>query len=52
MIAKEENHWHEPKNAKAKALKGKEYYGFFWKGMPDLNFDNQEVRDEIKKIGW
>jgi len=27
------------------------YYGFFWKGMPDLNFDNQQVREEIYKIG-
>ena len=23
------------------------YYGFFWRGMPDLNFDNQKVRDEF-----
>jgi glycosidase len=27
------------------------YYGFFWGGMPDLNFDNQKVRDEFKDIG-
>lgn len=27
------------------------YYGFFWGGMPDLNFDNPEVREEIYKIG-
>ncbi len=27
------------------------YYGFFWGGMPDLNFDNPEVRAEIMKIG-
>lgn len=27
------------------------YYGFFWNGMPDLNFDNQKVRDEFKDIG-
>lgn len=27
------------------------YYGFFWKGMPDLNFDNKKVREEIYKIG-
>jgi len=26
------------------------YYGFFWKGMPDLNFDNPKVREEIYKI--
>jgi alpha-amylase len=51
LIAKEENHWHEPIKATTKALKGKEYYGFFWHEMPDLNFDNQDVREEIKKIG-
>ncbi len=27
------------------------YYGFFWGGMPDLNFDNPKVRDEFKDIG-
>ncbi|HHL53323.1 MAG TPA: alpha-amylase [Flammeovirgaceae bacterium] len=27
------------------------YYGFFWGGMPDLNYDNPAVREEIKKIG-
>ncbi|MBP8086505.1 MAG: hypothetical protein KAY48_04395 [Saprospiraceae bacterium] len=27
------------------------YYGFFWKGMPDLNFDHAPVREEIYKIG-
>ncbi|MEP6792942.1 MAG: alpha-amylase family glycosyl hydrolase [Saprospiraceae bacterium] len=27
------------------------YYGFFWKGMPDLNFDNPKVRKEVYKIG-
>ncbi|MFD2512321.1 alpha-amylase family glycosyl hydrolase [Pontibacter locisalis] len=27
------------------------YYGFFWGGMPDLNFDNPKVRQEAYKIG-
>jgi glycosidase len=27
------------------------YYGFFWGGMPDLNFDNQKVMDEFVDIG-
>lgn len=27
------------------------YLGIFWGGMPDLNFDNQEVRDEMNDIG-
>jgi glycosidase len=26
------------------------YYAIFWEGMPDLNFDNKEVREEMKKI--
>ncbi|MGB9856812.1 MAG: alpha-amylase family glycosyl hydrolase [Dictyoglomaceae bacterium] len=26
------------------------YYGFFWSGMPDLNYDEKRVRDEVKKI--
>jgi alpha-amylase len=27
------------------------YYGFFWAGMPDLNFDNPDVRAEFVDIG-
>uniref|UniRef100_UPI0035948A72 alpha-amylase family glycosyl hydrolase n=1 Tax=Aquiflexum sp. TaxID=1872584 RepID=UPI0035948A72 len=27
------------------------YYGFFYGGMPDLNFDNPKVREEIYEIG-
>ena len=27
------------------------YYGFFYKGMPDLNFDNAKVRSEVFEIG-
>jgi alpha-amylase len=27
------------------------YYGVFWGGMPDLNFDNPEVRETYKDIG-
>ncbi|CAM2999901.1 alpha-amylase family glycosyl hydrolase [Paenibacillus sediminis] len=31
---------------------GKDHYlGIFWEGMPDMNFDNPEVRAEFKKIG-
>ncbi|WP_088043078.1 alpha-amylase family glycosyl hydrolase [Bacillus sp. EAC] len=30
---------------------GKQYYhAFFWEGMPDLNLDNENVRNEIYKI--
>lgn len=28
-----------------------QYYGFFWGGMPDLNFDNPKVRQEFTDIG-
>ena len=37
--------WHE--------VEGQEelYYGFFWGGMPDLNYDHQPVRDTIYAIG-
>lgn len=27
------------------------YYGLFWEGMPDLNYDSPEVRAEMKKVG-
>lgn len=27
------------------------FYGFFWKGMPDLNFDSRQVREEVYAIG-
>ncbi len=27
------------------------YYGYFWGGMPDLNFDNPKVKEEIFEIG-
>jgi alpha-amylase len=26
------------------------YYALFWEGMPDLNFDNKDVREEMKKV--
>lgn len=37
--------WHDP------GLGEDYYYGFFWGGMPDLNFDNRKVQDEIFEIG-
>jgi glycosidase len=37
--------WHQWDNEKDR------YYAFFWKGMPDLNFDNPAVREETFKIG-
>mgnify|MGYP006203352897 CR=1 FL=1 len=26
------------------------YYGVFWHGMPDLNYDHAPVREEAKKV--
>ena len=37
--------WHDA------AGNSESYYGFFWGGMPDLNFDNAAVRQEIFRIG-
>jgi glycosidase len=37
--------WHDPE------IGEDFYYGFFWGGMPDLNFDNQKLREEIYDIG-
>ncbi|MCS5489099.1 alpha-amylase family glycosyl hydrolase [Algoriphagus limi] len=37
--------WHDP------GFGEDYYYGFFWGGMPDLNFDNPKVREEIYEIG-
>jgi glycosidase len=33
------------------ALNGGAYKGVFWDQMPDLNFDNPKVREEVGKIG-
>lgn len=30
---------------------GAHYLGTFWEGMPDLNYDNPEVRKEIEDVG-
>jgi alpha-amylase len=41
----EVNPWHA-----ATGPGGEKYYGLFWGGMPDLNFDNRKVRQEIYDI--
>jgi len=43
-------HWHAVRDSKGKPMPGSKYYGFFWWDMPDLNFENQKVRQEIFKI--
>ena len=40
--------WHKVDSGNIQAGR---YYGFFWRGMPDLNYDNPEVRKEIIKYG-
>ncbi|MCK8487336.1 alpha-amylase family glycosyl hydrolase [Paenibacillus sp. MBLB2552] len=37
------NPWH--------SVRGDHYLGIFWEGMPDLNFDNPEVRKEMTETG-
>lgn len=36
---------------KGNKIKNEKYYGFFWKGMPDLNYDFPLVRSEIINAG-
>jgi alpha-amylase len=43
--------WFFPMDNSGKQLGNQKYYGFFWKGMPDLNFDNRETRDAVIEIG-
>ena len=47
----ERNPWHTVRGA-AYRNDGptEQYYGMFWSGMPDLNFDHQPVRDEFFTI--
>ncbi|GAB4028243.1 alpha-amylase family glycosyl hydrolase [Spirosoma gilvum] len=42
----ERSPWHSVPGAKYP----EKYYGMFWQGMPDLNFDHRPVRDEVFKI--
>ncbi|MEZ0607378.1 alpha-amylase family glycosyl hydrolase [Fibrella sp. WM1] len=49
----ERNPWHYPPTADKAARHNpntEQYYGMFWSGMPDLNFDHQPMREEIYKI--
>lgn len=45
--------WGQPWNASSKSWHQKNgawFYGLFWSGMPDLNFRNAQVREEMKRI--
>ncbi|NUQ21589.1 MAG: alpha-amylase [Gemmatimonadaceae bacterium] len=39
-----QSNWHKS------PLRDEWYYGFFWGGMPDLNYETPAVREEAKKI--
>ena len=41
-----EYNWHVPVRGPQEEV----YYGLFWKGMPDLNYDSPEVRREMIEI--
>ena len=46
-------HWGQPWNPAGETWhqrNGAYYYGLFWSGMPDLNFRNQAVRAEARRI--
>jgi alpha-amylase len=55
QIAKKETSFDSDNITQWHAVNGDEtaehYYGFFWGGMPDLNFDNPEVRKEVYEMG-
>lgn len=38
------NNWHRS------PLRDEYYYGFFWRGMPDLNYERPEALNEMKKV--
>ncbi|HEX2718687.1 MAG TPA: alpha-amylase family glycosyl hydrolase, partial [Gemmatimonadaceae bacterium] len=38
------NNWHKS------PARDEYYYGFFWSGMPDLNWENPAVMEEMKKV--
>ena len=47
----ERSPWHSVRSATSRNGGSPEkYYGMFWSGMPDLNFDYSPVREEIFKI--
>lgn len=49
-ILKDKSNWHFPKNDPGKPIERELYYGFFWSGMPDLNFDSKELRIKLLEI--
>ena len=50
QIDEKEAYWHSQPPDGGVNNSDELFYGFFWKGMPDLNYDHEPVRDEVKKI--
>lgn len=46
----ERNPWHAVPGADRNDRSAEKYYGMFWSGMPDLNFDHRPVREEVFSI--
>jgi alpha-amylase len=50
-IQEHPEHWHQqPADGERQNQGEEQFYGFFWKGMPDLNYENPRVREEVKSI--
>ncbi len=47
---KDKSNWHFPKHVPSKQIETEMYYGLFWSGMPDLNFDSKELRIKLLAI--
>lgn len=47
---KDKSNWHFPKHVPSKPIETEMYYGLFWSGMPDLNFDSKELRIKLLAI--
>lgn len=47
---KNKSNWHFPGNEHEQTMEKEMYYGFFWSGMPDLNFDSKELRIKLLAI--
>nr|MBK9649888.1 hypothetical protein [Bacteroidota bacterium] len=47
----EKHWWHFLQSNSKQTIEGEKYLGFFDRSMPDLNYDNNDVRSEIIKAG-
>lgn len=50
-LSGEKQWWHFLQNNSNPVLRGEKYLGFFDRAMPDLNYDNDNVRSDIIKAG-